>query len=356
MAWEKPLYNKSEINWAGRVLRDSDTSSPDMDKALEILDNWRAVHSYPMHVFYMRLKIVSKKLDKDSLIASRLKRAPAIIAKLRRKYHGHNPSMALYQMQDIGGCRAVLSNVTLAKKLCDNYYLKGDLKHKRTGFKDYITTPKQDGYRGIHLIYNYNSDREGKKEYTGLLIEVQIRSRLQHIWATAVETAGFFTRQAIKSNEGSPELLEFFKLVSAAFAKIENCPVVPDTPGDEKELYAKIKQKEKELNIINKMRGWTSALKVFNEKTKRKGEVRFSLLELDIPGEKLLIHTYTKKEEQQALNEYATLEKRYTGNKEYDVVLVSVDAAHDLQKAYPNYFVDTYEFLNQLHRIIDKAK
>ena len=42
------------------------------------------------------------------------------------------------------------------------------------------------GYRGVHLIYRYNSDR--KTEYNTLLIEMQLRSQLQHAWATAVET------------------------------------------------------------------------------------------------------------------------------------------------------------------------
>jgi len=41
------------------------------------------------------------------------------------------------------------------------------------------------------------------------LIEIQIRSKLQHIWATAVETVGFFTGQAIKSNEGEKEWNDF---------------------------------------------------------------------------------------------------------------------------------------------------
>ena len=194
--------------------------------ALKILDNWRAIHSYPLQVFYVRLRTVSKKLDSTSLTAQRLKRVSSVIAKLQRRYYGKNPSMELTQMQDIAGCRAILSNVTLAKRLAEEEYIKkkGDLKHKLVGTKDYITNPKPDGYRGIHLIYSYKSDKKNKKKYDGLLVEIQIRSKLQHIWATAVETVDFFTRQAIKSNEGQPEWIEFFRLVSSAFAKLENCP------------------------------------------------------------------------------------------------------------------------------------
>ena len=72
--------------------------------------------------------------------------------------------------------------------------------------------PKKDGYRSLHIIYEYKSDK-CKTDYNGLRVEVQIRSRLQHLWATAVETVDFFTRQAIKFNEGIPDWADFFRLV-----------------------------------------------------------------------------------------------------------------------------------------------
>ena len=355
MVWERLSYTKWEINNAGKILISDKSSDEQKIKAIETLDNWRAVHSYPMHIFQVRLRKKSQKMDKNSLTAQRLKRVPAIIYKLQRVYNGRKPSMKLYQMQDIGGCRAVLSDVESAKKLYNDYYIKGDLKHKLVNKKDYIKEPKSDGYRSLHLVYEYKSDKR-KKEFNGLLTEVQIRSKLQHLWATAIETVDFFTRQAIKSNEGRPDWTDFFKLVSSAFAKMESCPCVPNTPEDEKELYSQIKKKEKELKVISKMSGWTSAMKFFDEKikTKTKKKVQFFLLELDILGEKLTITSYTKEEEQKAINDYSALEKRHSGRKDYDVVLVGVDTATDLRKAYPNYFVDSGEFLQHLKKVINK--
>ena len=353
MVWEKQKYSKFEINNAGKILINDKSSDEEKDRALEILDNWRATHSYPMHIFQMRLKNKSQKVDENSLTAQRLKRVPAIIYKLKRSYNGRKPSMKLYQMQDIGGCRAILSNISQARKLCEDYYLKGDLKHKKIGVKDYITNPKTDGYRSIHVVYEYKSDK-GKQEFNGLRVEVQIRSKLQHFWATAIETVDFFTRQAIKSSEGHPDWMDFFKLVSSAFAKMEGCPCVSGTPEDEKELYSQIKKREEELNVISKMGGWTSAMDFFGQeiKTKSKKKVQFFLLELDILGEKLNIKSYTKEEEQKAISDYSAIEKRHSGQKDYDMVLVGVDTANDLQKAYPNYFVDTSEFLSYLQKII----
>lgn len=362
MAWILPIgITKGEIDRAGDTLIDESSSPEQVIKAIGILDNWRAIHSYPMHVFKIRLKSKATAVDPKALTVQRLKRVPAILNKLNRRYNGRPPTMKLSQIQDIGGCRAVLSNVQLARQLCDQYYLKGELKHKRTGMKDYIAVPKNDGYRSIHLIYKYTSDKKAKKMYNGLLVEIQIRSKLQHLWATAIETVDFFTRQAIKSNEGEKEWLEFFRLVSSAFAKMEKCPIVLNTPNDERELYLEIKKKEMELQVMKKMRGWMNAINVFEKvkQTQKRGSKRakrlqYFLLELNIAGEELKITQYTENDEQKAIADYAASEKKNQGKKEYDVVLVGADASTDLRKAYPNYFVDSQEFLLLLEKIVQK--
>jgi ppGpp synthetase/RelA/SpoT-type nucleotidyltranferase len=353
MEWIKSEYSKSQINHAGEILIDEDSSEEQINEAREILDNWRAIHAYPMHIFKKRLKDKALLVDKNALTVQRLKRVPAIIKKLQRKYSGRPSTMKLSQMQDIGGCRAVLANVSLVRQLCGKYYLKGDLKHKRVNIKDYIKNPKSDGYRSIHLIYRYLSDK-GKKEYNGLLVEVQIRSKLQHIWATAIETVDFFTRQAIKSSEGQEEWIEFFRLVSSAFAMMENCPLVPNTPDDEKELYLEIKKRETDLKVITVMKVWMYAIKVFEQRVKQAPKMRYFLLELDIAGEKLNITSYTKEQVRQAIIDYSASEKKNIDKREYDVVLVGADTSNDLQKAYPNYFVDSGDFLVNLKKIIDK--
>jgi len=106
------------------------------------------------------------------------------------------------------------------------------------------------------------------------------------------------------------------------------------------------------------MTGWTTAMDYFEQTTKLKDKrkVKFFLLELDILGKKLNIKSYTEKEEQRAIDNYSELEKRHAGMKDYDVVLVGADTSTDLRKAYPNYFVDSNEFLNYLQKIIDKDK
>ncbi|MBI2630286.1 RelA/SpoT domain-containing protein [Candidatus Pacearchaeota archaeon] len=365
MVWARLKYSKKEINWAGKMLTENHSSKEDIEKAFEILENWRAVHAYPLHVFQITLKRKASKFDREALISQRLKRAPAIIYKLTRIYHGRSrASMKLFQMQDIGGCRAVMKDLASARKLYVDGYLRGDLKHRLINKKNYVDVknekeridgPKSDGYRGFHLVYAYKTPR-GMKRYNNLLTEIQIRTKLQHLWATAVETAGFFTRQAIKSNEAEQPWLDFFRLMSSVFAQMENCPSVPNTPEDERELYLKIKEKEKELNFIEKMTNWAKVIPHIDRqiKTKGKGQAKFFLLELDILRKTTRITTFTEKEEKTAIEKYSELEKSYPVGKDYDIVLVGAENTTDLEKAYPSYFLDTEEFLKHLKEIVSK--
>ncbi|MDP2673143.1 MAG: (p)ppGpp synthetase, partial [Nanoarchaeota archaeon] len=82
MVWIKPKgHGKSKVDWAGDILIDNKSSKEDINKSLEILDNWRAIHRYPMHIFKRRLKGISEKMSSDALAVQRLKRLPSVLKK-----------------------------------------------------------------------------------------------------------------------------------------------------------------------------------------------------------------------------------------------------------------------------------
>ncbi len=359
MPWTEVKYKKTKVDQAGDILINKNSSEEDIDKATTILDNWRSSHSFPLHTFKIRLKEVSARVDPKALAVQRLKRTPAIIKKLQRKYEGRNPSMKLSQMQDIGGCRAVLSGVREVERLCSEYYhvdknTRGkhcDLKHEFKNKKDYINNPKYDGYRSVHLIYKYNSDKTTK--YNGLLIEVQVRSKYQHLWATAVETVDHFTKQAIKSNEGQKEWKDFFRLISSVFADFEKTPRVPGTPNDKLELYKKVNHFSNKLRVIDKIKSWAKLVNKIG-KLEQKHKSHFYLLDLNIDTKALSISTFEKKDEEQANSAYSEAEKKTSQeNLNKDIVLVEADTTKELKKAYPNYFLDTKEFLSILGSYLD---
>ena len=114
-SWAVPEYSKSSIMRAGECLITPDATVEALDDATTKLSNWRAVHTYPMYVVLMLLRQKAVKIDKNTDVVQRLKRADSIIIKLERY-----ETMNLSRMQDIAGCRAVVSNQNMAVKLKDS--------------------------------------------------------------------------------------------------------------------------------------------------------------------------------------------------------------------------------------------
>jgi ppGpp synthetase/RelA/SpoT-type nucleotidyltranferase len=183
MAWATPQFSRSQVDAAGRALISVESSASEHDEALEIINNWRSSHSFSLNTFQMTLRSRGQKIDPDCLVAQRIKRLSSISLKLRRF-----SSLRLSQMQDIGGCRAVVRTVTEVRELVERYR-KGGLSHTLARVDDYLARPQPSGYRGVHLIYKYFSESKSTA-YNDLKIELQIRSQFQHAWATAVETVG----------------------------------------------------------------------------------------------------------------------------------------------------------------------
>lgn len=117
--------------------------------------------------------------------------------------------MRLGGMQDIGGFRIVVNDIeallNTKKVLSENIPTSFDL----VKIMDYIQEPKESGYRSIHFIYKYKSTDDNTD---GAKVELQIRTKLQHSWAMAVETAGLITSTPLKSSMGSDDWLTFSKL------------------------------------------------------------------------------------------------------------------------------------------------
>ncbi len=155
--------------------------------------------------------------------------------------------MVLSQMQDIGGCRAVLGTIEQLDYVVATY--DNRVHHKKY---DYIQQPKGDGYRGAHFVCKYKSNLKQNQMWNGLRIEVQLRSRLQHAWATAVETVDTFSRQTLKVGGGQKDWKRFFALMSSDIAGRERKPLVPGTPEDKKSLTGELRVYVDKLQVISR--------------------------------------------------------------------------------------------------------
>src|SRR5262249_4383154 len=286
MVWAEPDYTREQVNGAAKTLNElfekygdelvwSDGDERLFDRSIMIVNNWRACHGYPLNIFQNNLRRSAKKLDGTALIAQRTKRLRSIAAKLERQ-----PTMKLTQMQDIGGCRAVVKSVLAVRRLDEFYRKKSDIKHGLATRDDYIQSPRKSGYRGIHLVYRYFSDKRAGAKYNGLKIEMQLRSLYQHAWATTVETVGTFIGQALKSSSGPEEWQRFFALMGSVIAMRERTPLVPDTPTNQKELIEELHEHATDLNVRHLLRGYAETLRKVEEAPEK---AHYYLLKLD-PG------------------------------------------------------------------------
>ena len=341
MSFTIPNFTRGQVNRAGSVLIDKTATPTAIADALTLISHWRACHAYPINTFQATLRGRAKKVCNNPLVATRLKRLPSISKKLEI-----NAGMQLARMQDIGGLRAVVDTVAQVRKL-HAIYCDGSLAHELVGVADYIQTPKDSGYRSLHLIYRYKNTVTPK--YDDLRLELQIRTRLQHAWATAVETIGSFLNQALKSNEGPAEWLDYFKVVSSAFALIEKCPVGTlhvNLPAAD--VYALCKELGEKLDVKRKLNAFAVAANAISSNT---AGGNFHLIVLDALKKTVSISSFGKRRLEEANAAYAEAELRAAEHPDMQTVLVATSSVEALRRAFPNYFLDTKQFLSALARM-----
>ncbi len=348
--YEQRKYSRSRLKKADKQLRHmAEQSEEELAEALDVLINYRALHYKPLVEFRQLIaRRVASVKAKDAIIAQRLKRLTTILEKLQRF-----PEMGIYRMQDIGGIRVILSNM---KELCALHELCVGIPkrtpHELVMQRDYIASPKTSGYRGRHLVFRYNSGTEKGEDYDGLQVELQLRTRLQHTWATAVETFEAFLGEKFKSSQGDAAWLDFFAIVSSAFALKEKQPVLPAhadlTP---QELYRLVRDKTEQLQVLDMI----GSFRVAVESASKERSGGFVLLVLDTVEKVSSTRTFPPKGFNEAYQAYEREELRSRKEPTRQVVLARANDLKKLAKAYPNYFADLSTFRKELEAILAKA-
>lgn len=333
--WEIPKYSRNQIDRAGQTIANKNSDPEDVKQALEIFNNWRSSHAYPLQVIASNLR----RNNPSAIVVQRLKRLDSIAGKLERF-----PDMSLYRMQDLGGCRVIVDSID--QVYCSiSKYKDSRIRHVLKKENDYIQNPKLSGYRSYHMVYQFHSDT--KDIYNkNMLIEIQFRTKLQHIWATAVEMMGIYTKNNLKSSQGDKDILRFFTLVSSLFATREQTPVCPQTSKWADELVKEIINIDKHNNVIMKLKAINQAVQItqYNENFFLKNGYYLLVLNYEEPS--LNIYPFKQSNLELASDIYGKMESESSTSE--DIVLVSAKSFDILKIAYPNYFIDISEFLNVL--------
>lgn len=332
-------YSRNKINQAGKLIASSDADILKQAEAITVVDSWRKDH---LPVLSDLISQVSRVLDDKhvpvAFSSQRLKRMTSIIDKLI-----HNPEMGLGGVQDIGGARFVFDGVEQlekARQVIAEAHFRG-FELDRTPY-DYIEHPKSSGYRSIHYVYKYKSDDES---LDGKRVELQIRTKLQHDWATAVETGELISKSALKAGVGDESWLHFFKLVSAIFSRKEGLPVNEDyTAYTQKEYCEEFARIDGKTKFVEQLRALVGAVNIVETESFRGGYV---VLLLDYDQKRVRFRHFKDTERTEAMDLYAQLENSIVKERNA-VVLVSVSDMNELRSAYPSYFMNAREFIDAL--------
>ncbi len=315
-------YSKREVNRAGKTLLDA-TEPTAESYACSVVNYWRKLHEEALQRFFADSSEVLKA-NPDSVLAGRIKKFDTVVNKLKRP---NNPS-DLATMHDIAGCRIVVPDMETLNIVCDQLISSPNYKKS----KDYIASPKSNGYRCHHLFFAYNDLPCGKQLY----LELQVRTRQQHAWATAVEMYDRIRKTRLKFGESDPNASIFFSRWAELISQIES----GNTP--EVEL---IRASFPNVDSLYDHKRIKALLKAACDSTAIVGDVpELSYNDYCLISFYFDLQTITleKIEADQAVARYFNKERQ---SEEADFVLVRGSSIEQLKTMYPNYFGDISDFL-----------
>lgn len=347
-------YTGKQIIKAGEKLIDKNISTSEFESAMDVLSYWRFSHEHALEEALKMLQKTTSKIDKSAIFAKRLKRHPSIVNKLKRF-----KQMKLKNMQDIGGCRAIVSSTKKITQVVRELKKKPEFRNLRghTKYKDYIGSPKDDGYRGYHLIGQFDESADNKKS-----IEIQLRTKLQHDWATALEIVDLFTGQALKSNQGDENWKSFFKAISEQFALIESIHLFDIGQRNKLKEYSDklrasqhtldtcvtVQKLSEKLKVVKRFEAFANSLQIISNRLEVDSCDGYVLVEVDTSKHTVTSTLFESKNNKEAEEMYIQSEKSAAGKVGIVVALVSATAVGGIKEAYPNYFADSTEFLRHL--------
>jgi ppGpp synthetase/RelA/SpoT-type nucleotidyltranferase len=349
---KKLKFSKKRVDKASKDIRQGCTGEL-RNESIKVIQNYRETHLYPLMLIRNLLSHPVRKVSKQAIIARRLKRLATIINKLERPtLDGKQANkIRLTRMQDIGGCRVILP------KLRHLYKLKDSLESSRSVHQiiktvDYLSNPKDSGYLGVHLVYSCFSGKEGDSDWKGSKIEVQLRTELQHAWATSLEIIDTLENLSLKTSiSGHDNWRRFFYIAGRLVAHEEKAFSIPE---DEISGYiAEFTELESQLEVRKALGKFGLAIKVMtygdinkNRSIKNhKGMFLIIMKRSENITEAINLDVkLTPFEENESDDALKALEESELKDDVLVSVLVSATDVKNLEKAYPNYLGSTVQF------------
>jgi putative GTP pyrophosphokinase len=185
--------SKTQIDRLGNRLRKGDITDAD----LRLLDEYRRSFSdaYEFVVGAIRNELRLEPTGRPA------KSTTSIAEKLLRE------SIRLTQIQDIAGCRIVVPEITDQNRVVESL----TKLFNNASIMDRRKQPSH-GYRAVHVVADC-----GDK-----LVEIQVRTQLQHLWAEQSEKLSDVVDRTIKYGGGDERTQELLRVSSDVIAGVES--------------------------------------------------------------------------------------------------------------------------------------
>lgn len=145
-------------------------------------------------------------------IESRIKNYQSIIDKIEKRGYKYNMSDLRKFIYDIAGISVVCNYIEDIHHIIKMLNKQSDLKVMLK--KDYISSPKESGYRSIHVVYIVDISINGKTK--SVPVEIQFRTIAMDMWASLEHELRYKSK-----NKFSEEQKRDFKLYSDKLYEID---------------------------------------------------------------------------------------------------------------------------------------
>lgn len=203
------------------------------------------------------------------------------------------------------------------------------------------------------MIFKYKSKKH--PELTQYNIEIQIRTQLQHCFATTVETLGMIDKESYKTGKGEFKTKRFLLLVSALFALKEKTKMPEQLAKvSPLEIAKEIEDIDNEQNITRKLQGVVVSIK----EKKVNPDDDYYVLELTVKDDgksNIKIMSFKIGTDSLAEDFYRFREHETQKQKNESVLMIRSDKFVNIKSEYPNYFLDTQKFIKELSKLRSKS-
>ena len=193
------------------------------DQFSQTIDPILRMYNAAMCATTARLEIIEDEFKYRKLrcpihhIDTRLKSAKSILGKLQKKDLDLTLSAACNNIYDIAGIRVVCSYIKDVYLIRDRLMAQDDVMIMQ--IKYYIETPKENGYRSLHMVIRVPVYFINKKQLVP--VELQIRTLAMDLWASLEHDIKYKCLYQTETENFSEELKECSRLIYEAEEKME---------------------------------------------------------------------------------------------------------------------------------------